>query len=280
MARTIERYAGELHEVRPNGRSERPATFPVHRASRQAHRDPGSRRVTATATLVGRSSTIDIHLASESDPCPPGAPLVCASEVGLSPLGMAISGHPSRAVIGALADWMRETDSGAYIALVDAPPAPRPLGIVQDDRSGGKNRNFYERHRPDGRIWRDFYYATINTLIGAMDGRWSAADIELTHPTGFGWRDGLLPTVLEAIGHLADERELALKRVHISCRHDLSEAEVQKAIETLNREQLRSDRPTHRDLRVEAIAAETVVPRAPTGARIQRIEMAASRAQT
>jgi len=269
MARTIERYAGEAHSVhRTTTASGKPRfDFDCTDTPRKGH------QMKRVAQLGGSHNTIDIVLGG--DAAPRHAPLICASEVGYSPLGGATAGHSSRPAIECLVDWMRDTTEGAYVALVDAPPAPRRLGIVQDNRSSGERPNFYQRRAPDEGIWRDFYYATTHVLFEQIDKLWGAPDVELCHPTGHDWPPDLVPTVLDAIGHLADGPALALKRVHLSCLHNLGEPEVQQAMKTLNREQLASDPPMHHKIDAVEVPVETLVDCAPGATRIFQIRLVA-----
>jgi hypothetical protein len=226
------------------------------------------------AELRGSYSQIELFLGSDS--CPSDAPLVCASEIGYSSLGSSIAGHESRPAIKQLAEWMRDADEGAYVALVDAPPAPRRLALVQGNRSSGDHRNFYERNAPDKRIWRDFYYATTYGLFEEIDSHWAAADVELSHPTGFGWLPDLLPTVLDALGQLADRQPaLAVRRVHLSCLHDLSELDVLRAVSTLNAEQRTPQAHEHFAIAIDEVALETVLPSGPPNTRLLHVPIVA-----
>jgi hypothetical protein len=230
--------------------------------------------MTSVGRLHGAHSEVAIYLGEGE--CPRDAPLVCASEVGYSPLGAATQGHDSRPAIECLARWMRNTTEGAFVGFVAAPPAPRPLALIQDDRSEGKGSNFYETHRPDRRIWRDFYYQTTYVALERIDGLWAADDVELTHPTGFDWGPDLLTTVLDALGHLADRPgSLALKRVHLSCLHHLGPNDVEKAIAQLNREQQAEPSPAHREVDVDHdMDLRTFVDCAPNGTSLSRIRLA------
>jgi hypothetical protein len=273
MARTIKRYASDLYEVRrvttatgkprfefqPRGGIDRPAAEGVNETMHPVGR------------LFGGHNEVEIYLGG--DGCPPEAPLVCASEVGYSPLGAATQGHDSRPGIECLSRWMRNTEEGAFVALVPAPPGPRPLALIQDDRSEGADPNFYETHRPDRRIWRDFYYQTTYVAFERLDAVWAAGDVELAHPTGFEWSPDLITTVLEALGHLADRpKSLALKRVHLSCLHHLGSNDVLKAITVLNREQQREEPSAHRDIDLDDdFDARAFVDCAPDGTSLSRI---------
>lgn len=235
----------------------------------------GSDRVRELPPLIGDVS--QLHVFAGSDQAPPNCPLLCASETGYSPLGGVLNGAgPPVSSIGALADWMRGTADGAFVALVDAPPAPRPLGLTQDNRGRGETANFYEsRHGDAHGIWRDFYYRSVYTLIAGMDDRWGATDIELTHPTGHGWPGDLITVVLEALGQLADTRELRVERVHLACcLEDLSETETDRALMRLNREQRHASRPKHRDYAVEEFDLASSDAPSLSGATVLRIPLA------
>jgi hypothetical protein len=171
---------------------------------------------------------------------------------------------------------MRNTAEGAFVAFVPAPPGPRPIALIQDDRSEGEGSNFYETHRPDRRIWRDFYYQTTYVALERIDALWGARDVELTHPTGFDWGPDLLTTVLDALGHLADRpQSLALKCVHLSCLHHLGANDVLKAITQLNREQQREHPPTHRDISLDDdVDLRAFIDGAPDGTSLSRIRLA------
>ncbi len=278
MLRSIERYAVELYDVRRTmtGTGKPRVEFkPRARTagSTDRHRRKSTRPTNPVSRLSGRHNEIEIHLGA--DRCPRDAPLVCASELGYSPLGAATQGHDCRPAIDRLSRWMRNTAEGAFVALVPAPPGPRPLALIQDDRSGGERPNFYETHRPDRRTWRDFYYQTTYVTFERIDGLWAAGDVELTHPTGFDWGPDLLTTVLDALGHLADSpTSLALERVHLSCLHHLGPTDVRKAITQLTREQQQPHPPIHRAIDVDhAVDARSFVDGSPDGTRLSRIRL-------
>jgi hypothetical protein len=209
---------------------------------------------------IGRHGQIEILLGA--DAVPTDAPLICASRVSYSPLGIALSDAIARDEIRTLANRMRSAEDGAYVALIESPPAPRPLALVQDNRGTEGTLNFYQRcqTRKD-RVWRDFYYRTTYVVLAQIEEHWSSADIELSHPTGHGWPTGLVETVLEALGHFADaprDTELGLKRVHLSCcLDDLAEPVLQTAVATLNNEQRLTSRPEHRAI----VSAEVPIAR-------------------
>ena len=65
-------------------------------------------------------------------------------------------------------------------------------------------------------MWRDFYYLATYTILSSIDEHWGSREVVLTHPTGHGWPEDLMPTVLDALGHFADrEPAPALRRVYI-----------------------------------------------------------------
>ena len=117
----------------------------------------------------GRLSRLEIHLGPRD--APSDAPLVCASELGYSTLAAALGTHRNRSLERCI-EWMRVTTDGPFVALVDVPLAPRPLGLIQDDRSDGPP-NFHEsRHGRSDTVWRDFYYLTVFSLLSALDEGW------------------------------------------------------------------------------------------------------------
>lgn len=222
------------------------------------------------ATLGGRQSRVEILLGA--DRCPDDAPLIGPSELGMAPLGLALQDHQLPHDLERLIESMRAAQDGALVAIVDAPPAPRRLGIVQSNRS--ENPNFYELHRPDKRLWRDFYHRTTYALLQRVDDAWRAEDIELSHPTGHDWPPDLLPTVMEVLGHLADERALAVKRVHLSCcLHRLREPAAISAMRQLNREQASSSPPAHRNVDVTDVSVEQLLGTDVSGVHLFRIDL-------
>lgn len=150
------------------------------------------------------------------------------------------------------------------------------LALVQDNRSADQSPNFYETHHSrQDRVWRDFYYATTRVLLEEADQLWRSADLELAHPTGYDWPDDLLPTLLESIGHLADDCNLALRRIHLSCLHTLTEDDVEAAMRRLNAEQLKPNPPAHRPLKAGRVQPEDHGGPAAPWASVFRIDLSA-----
>jgi len=207
---------------------------------------------------------IEIRLGA--DDVPAGAPLVCASEVGYSPLGALLAGD-ARAKIAPFADWIRYSSSGAYVALIDSPPAPRPLGLIQTDRGP-----FYrQRHSRRDVVWRDFYYATVYAVLSAMDDRWSASDVELAHPTGYGWPQDLVIVVQEVLRHLDVKSTMSLRRVHFTCLHDLDQARLDAAARVLDAEWDEGRPAESRPLAVVPVDVSAVNAPAPLGSLMLHI---------
>jgi hypothetical protein len=219
------------------------------------------------ATLGGKQSTVTIVLGT--DGCPDDAPFVGASELGGSPLGHALENHHVATELERLVERMRASQDGALVALVDAPPSSRRLGIIQSDRS--QNPNFYGLNRPDRRLWRDFYYRTTYALLQRVDDAWKSADVELSHPTGFDWPPDLVTTVLEALGHLADDSALSVQRVHLSCLHRLDERGVVAAMRRLNNEQSRVAPPLHREIDATQVSVEDLLDSPAAGAYLFKV---------
>ena len=120
----------------------------------------------------------------------PEAPLLCAAELGFSPLG---SGHGIPAVVD-FVHATRDRRDGLFVGLVEHRQEGilRRFLLIQGDRSSDGAANFYMRHNPDAsRAWRDFYYAAVYSLICEADVRWRAPAIVIAHPTGYGWPAGL-----------------------------------------------------------------------------------------
>jgi hypothetical protein len=139
------------------------------------------------------------------------------------------------------------------------------IGLIQTDRG-----NFYRsRHTRGDVVWRDFYYATVYTVLSAIDERWSAPDVELTHPTGTKWPQDLVIVVREVIDHLNADSSLLLQRVHLSCLHGLTRERVDKAALELGAE----PRSGHRPLAVETVELSAVGAPDLMGALVQRIDL-------
>lgn len=202
--------------------------------------------------LVLRGRLAEIEVVVGAVERPGHVPFVCASETGYSPLGPALGG--ARNVLTPLVDWMRSTTNGAYVALVDEPPARRPLAIIQSNRGPGGQANFYESHHTrEDEVWRDFYYKTTFAALREINDRWAAEVVEVSHPTGFGWPQDLVTVVLEALGQISDQFGTAIKKVHLTCLHDLTFERVRSASDLLSREQSGPAAPRHRDFQTERI---------------------------
>lgn len=144
---------------------------------------------------------------------------------------------------------MRNSSDGLWLVLCDHPQEKRRFALIQSNRSESDDRRgFYEtRHPREDRVWRDFYYLATYTIFSLIDEHWGADEVVLSHPTGHGWPEDLMPAVLEGLGHFADRQPPgSLRKVCLSvCCLD-GPSEVLKAAEVLNTEQQGSHPPRHR----------------------------------
>ena len=212
---------------------------------------------------------IEVLLHQEGAPTgvPTEVPIVCASVMGFSPLASLLNGD-ARRKIAPISAWMRNSDDGAYVALIDSPPAPRPIGLIQTNQGV-----FYRsRHTRSDVIWRDFYYATIYVTLSLIDKRWNTQDVEFAHPTAHGWPNDLVKVLLEVIGHLNAEPKMALRRIHLSCLHDLTRERLDRAAAEIRSE----SRSRHRPVDVEPVPRSTAGTLHLAGLVLQRVKLASN----
>jgi hypothetical protein len=197
--------------------------------------------------LLGRD--IEIALTFGAARAPRDAPLIAASEVGYSPLGPATAGLACRDEIRRVGDSMRDAQHGILLALCECSD-DRRFALIQSNRSSSEERRSFYDQRPFGRqdpVWRDFYYLATYTALALIDKHWGSREVVLSHPTGHGWPENLMPTVLEALGHFADrEPRPALRHLYIHGCCLGGPDDVLRAMEILNREQEGPQPPRHR----------------------------------
>lgn len=165
-----------------------------------------------------------------------------------------------------LTDAMREAGDGLLIAFVDR-PGPRRLILVQDDR--GK---FYEgRQTREDVAWRDFYFAAGYAALDWADWLWKPKVVELACLSGGPeMPSGAGVAFFEGVGHLVDQRELALERVLVA---PVAAGEVERAAEVLNAERARENPPAFRPLEVRPWDVSHIGLRLTEGIRLLRVEV-------
>lgn len=205
------------------------------------------------AKLAGDESDLEIIWGGK--PVWSDTPVICASEVGYSPLAAALRGSQDQAEVEKLSDWLRGTHDGPFVSLLDGTATRRPIGLIQADTSDSESQNYYEanRPRPDRGIWRDFYFESVFAAVREADRRWSPNEIELTHPTGGAWTRDLLAVSLEALGHLADHHDLSCQSIRLGCIHGVDENDFVWAMRRLNQEQSSQSSGVFSDFKVEHI---------------------------
>lgn len=176
-----------------------------------------------------------------------------------------------------LASSMTSSEDGAFVALLGIEGPNRPLVLVQANHDGSGGSTFYSRlnNDPDS-IWRDFYFRTIFTALERADEVWGSPEIALLHPNnGGGWNFDLFAVALEAIGLLADNRQLSVERVHLTCLHS-PPREVEQfvaAAERLNSEQTGPEPPRLVGFDVEEVNAKLAGRPIPSDSLLLRIPM-------
>ncbi len=129
------------------------------------------------------------------------APLIIGAETGYSCLKGELAAWPVpelRAKILEVADGMRDAKDGLWLASIN-PPLGRRLVLVQSNRGAFYRDHHGPGYAGGGRVWRDFYARASYYAFDFIDSIWSAASVEVAHPTGSGWPPGLLPSFLDGL---------------------------------------------------------------------------------
>lgn len=225
----------------------------------------------AAARLVGARSVIEVELGGPTDS---DSPLVCSSGGGYSPFNTAVMRANDGAEVRAAVSRLRATEDGAFVMLLDEARGRRPMALIQDD-TGAFHSKCHARGAPWSKLWRDFIFKSVFVAVGEADSRWKAESMTITHPTSGPWRLETYVLVLEALGHLVDQRELSLGRILLNCIHneDRERQYYQEAMELLNREQSQSPRPSFREFPVAEVPLSSIGATDTPGSALFRIPM-------
>lgn len=200
------------------------------------------------AVLLGGKQS-EVEVVFDKDGGKPKSPLICASNRGYAPINSFLRGSRGADQLGKLADYLSDTDDGAFVALIDPARRRPPLAVIQSSFGTTSRENFYQRvHGAPHRLWRDFYFRTIFIALDESDRRWRRPEIVMKHPNGGAWNQEAYKVSMEALGFLVDQRELSVEKVHIQCVHGF-EAGVRDfgaALESLNEERASGQSPEFR----------------------------------
>lgn len=204
------------------------------------------------ATLAGKRSNLTVTCDRDREWTTDSPLICCSAPKGFVRLPGFIESDPRKAEILSVAEWLTVSRGGAFTVVFPATKDSKGLALIQADHDGHGSETFYQRHHGDSHgIWRDFYFRTVYIALREGDKVWNAEEIQIAHPVNGGWDLELLTVVLEGIGHLADQRDLNVKTIHLDCLHGIDTRDFKQALDTLNREQTGSDGSTYREFEVE-----------------------------
>ncbi len=227
-----------------------------------------------TALLRGDNSSLNVTCDIDAEGRS-GVPLICCSATrGYVHITSFLSDDPRREKITELANWMTESDDGAFVAVTPEAVGRPGVALIQADHGREQGEGFYQRAQGDSHgIWRDFYFTTIFTALREADALWQADEILLAHPVNGAWDLDLMTVALEVIGHLADRQELHVKTIHLDCLHGDRNRMFEQALSTLNREQTSDSKASFREFLVEEVELPSDVGENALDARIWQIPL-------
>ncbi len=173
-----------------------------------------------------------------------------------------------------LANEMRASEDGMWLALVDADQ--RRYGLVQSNRgmAPGAEGGFYQAHHTrEDNVWKDYYYRAAFTLLDEIDRAWAPSDVVVHHLTGHGWPNDLVPVALEATGNLLDRRQVEIQRlVFTNGTCGLKGAhEIEEAVEALKTDEQHG----HREFQVDERDPKDLGYAGPVPVRLLKVDVLA-----
>ncbi len=227
-----------------------------------------------TALLRGARSSLDVTCDIDAEGRS-GVPLICCSATrGYVRITSFLSDDPRREKITELADWMTESEDGAFVAVVPEAVGRPGVALIQADHGRGQGESFYQRiHGDSPGVWRDFYFATTFAVLKEADALWQADEILLSHPVNGAWDCELMTVVLDALGHLADQQELHAKTIRLDCLHGDRSRMFEQALATLNQEQTTDEKTRFREFAVEQVPFPSETGENALDARIWQIPL-------